>query len=71
VPAVERTNHNLEHPARGSAYASVLVTASTVLVGSIAVRTILAAARGEQLPIPGGAAALLLSPAAAAVRGAA
>jgi tellurite resistance protein len=52
----------LEHPVGGSAYAWVLVAAVTVLVGSIAARTVLAAARGELLPTPGGAAALLPPP---------
>lgn len=57
----------LEHPAAGSAYAWLLIAAITVLVGSIAVRTLLAAARGQLLPSPGGVAALLPSPAAAPV----
>jgi hypothetical protein len=61
----------LEHPPGGSAYAWALVTAITVLVSSIAARTILAAARAQLLPSPGGAAALLPSPAAAPVRRAA
>jgi tellurite resistance protein len=61
----------LEHPAGGSAYAWILVGAVTVLVGSIAARTILAAARGQLLPSPGGAAALLPASAAAPVRRAA
>jgi tellurite resistance protein TehA-like permease len=61
----------LEHPPGGSAYAWVLIAAITVLVSSIAARTILAAARGQLLPSPGGAAALLPSPAAAPVRRAA
>jgi tellurite resistance protein len=61
----------LEHPAGSSAYAWVLVAAITTLVGSIAARTILAAARGQLLPSSGGAAARLPSPAAAPARGAA
>jgi tellurite resistance protein len=61
----------LEHPAGGSAYAWLLVAAITVLVGAIGARTILAAARGQLLPSPGGAAALPPSPAAALVRRAA
>jgi tellurite resistance protein len=61
----------LEHPAGGSAYAWVLVAAITALVGSIAVRTVLAAARGQLLPTPGGGASLLPSPAVTAARRAA
>jgi tellurite resistance protein len=61
----------LEHPAGGSAYAWVLVAAITALVGAIGARTILAAARGQLLPSPGGAAAPLPPPAAAPVRWAA
>jgi hypothetical protein len=61
----------LEHPARGSAYAWALVAAITTLVSSIAARTVLAAARGQLLPSPGSAAARLPSPAAAPAGGAA
>jgi len=61
----------LEHPAGGSAYAWVLVAAITALVGAIAARTMLAAARGQLLPSPGGAAAPLPPPAAAPARWAA
>jgi tellurite resistance protein len=43
---------NLKHPAGAGAYAWALVAAITVLVGSIAARTLLAAARGELLPSP-------------------
>jgi tellurite resistance protein len=57
----------LEHPAGGSAYAWIIVTALTVLVGSIAARTILTAARGRLFPSPVGAAALSRPPAAAPV----
>jgi tellurite resistance protein len=42
----------LEHPAGGRAYAWMLVAAITILVGAIAVRTIVAAARGQLLPAP-------------------
>jgi tellurite resistance protein len=42
----------LEHPAGSSAYAWALVAAVTVLIVSIAARTILAAVRGELLPSP-------------------
>jgi tellurite resistance protein len=62
---------DLEHPAGGSAHAWLLVSAITVLVGAISARTILAAARGELFPSPGGAAVLLPSPAAVPVRRAA
>jgi tellurite resistance protein len=61
----------LEHPAGGTAYAWILVAAITGLVGSIAGRTILTAARGQLLPSPGGVAPLPPSPAAALVRRAA
>ncbi|MDX6512266.1 MAG: tellurite resistance protein [Gaiellaceae bacterium] len=50
----------LEHPSGSSAYAWVFVAAITVLVGSIAARTIVAAARGQLLPSPGGAPAAAL-----------
>jgi tellurite resistance protein len=60
---------DLEHPAGSRAYAWMLVAAITALVGAIAARTILAAARGQLLPSPGGVAAPL--PAAAPVRWAA
>ena len=62
---------HLEHPAGGGLYAWLLVAAITALVGSIAARTVVAAARRELLPSPGGAAALVPSPAAAPVRRAA
>jgi tellurite resistance protein len=52
----------LEHPAGHSAYAWALVAAITVLVSSIAARTILAAARRQLLPSTGGAAAYSLTP---------
>jgi tellurite resistance protein len=42
----------LEHPAGSSAYAWALVAAVTVLIVSIAARTILAAVRGQLLPSP-------------------
>ncbi|MDX6423938.1 MAG: tellurite resistance protein [Gaiellaceae bacterium] len=45
-------------PAGSSAYAWFLVAAITVLVGSIAARTIVAVARGQLLPSPGGAPAV-------------
>jgi tellurite resistance protein len=61
----------VDHPAGSAAYAWLLVAAITTLVGSIAARTIVAATRGQLLPSPGGAAALLPSPAAAPVRRAA
>jgi tellurite resistance protein len=61
----------LEHPAGSSAYAWVLVAAVTVLIGSIAARTIVAAASRQLIPSPGGAAASLPPPAAAPVRQAA
>jgi tellurite resistance protein len=57
--------------AGSSAYAWALIAGITILVSSIAARTILAAARGQLLPSPGGAAALLPSPAAAPLRRAA
>jgi tellurite resistance protein len=57
----------LEQPAGASAYAWFLVAAITGLVGPIAVRTLLAAARGELLPTSGGTAAPL--PSSAAVPG--
>jgi tellurite resistance protein len=60
-----------EHPVGGSAYAWILIAAITVLVGSIAARTIVAVARGQLLPTPGGAAALSPPPAAAPARSAA
>jgi tellurite resistance protein len=53
----------LEHPAGAGAYAWVVVAAITVLVGSIAARTILAVARGQLVRPPGAAAPLLPSPA--------
>ena len=57
----------LEHPAGGSAYGWALVAAITVLIGAIAARTIVAGARRELLPSPGGTPAVALSrtPAAA------
>jgi tellurite resistance protein len=61
----------LEHPAGRNAYAYALVVATTLLVSSIAARTILAAARGQLVPTPGGAAAPLPPRAAAAARWAA
>jgi tellurite resistance protein len=61
----------LEHPAGGSAYAWVLVAAITTLVGLIGARTVLAVARDELLPSPGGAAAALPPPAAVPARRAA
>jgi tellurite resistance protein len=45
----------LEHPAGSSAYAWALVAAVTVLIVSIAARTILAAVRGQLLPSPAAA----------------
>ena len=51
----------LEHPAGADAYAWIVVAAVTVLVGSIAARTIVAVARGELFRSHGGASALLPS----------
>jgi tellurite resistance protein len=58
----------LEHPAGGSVYAWVLVAAITALVGAIAARTIVAVARGQLLPSPGGAPVVALSLASNASR---
>jgi tellurite resistance protein len=50
----------LEHPVGGGVYAWILVSAITVLVGAIAARTIVAAARGQLLPSPPGAHAVAM-----------
>jgi tellurite resistance protein len=50
----------LEHPAGGSAYAWILVAPITILVGAIAARTIVAGARRQLLPSPGGVPAVAL-----------
>jgi tellurite resistance protein len=47
----------LEHPAGGIVYGWILLAAATGLIGAIAVRTILAGARGQLLPARGAAAA--------------
>jgi tellurite resistance protein len=46
----------LEHPSGSTVYAWALVAAVTALIGSIAARTIIAAARGQLLPSPAAAA---------------
>ncbi|MEA2189459.1 MAG: tellurite resistance protein [Solirubrobacteraceae bacterium] len=51
----------LEHPAGASAYAWVLVAAITILIGAIAVRTIVAGVHGQLLPSPGRAPAMALN----------
>jgi tellurite resistance protein len=58
----------LEHPAGADAYAWILIAAITVLVGAIAARTMLAAARRELLPAAPGARAAASSAPAAALR---